>query len=70
MSKMFWAAVAASIQDYSIGQYWSVLISSFRIARNWRGRRNFSGYRAILMATTEPLMQACYLLSNDVVQRV
>ena len=54
----------------SIDQYSSVVVSSFRIARNGRGRRKFSGYGAILTATTEPWMQACYSLSNDVVQRV
>ena len=42
----------------SIHQYSSVLASSFRIAR--RGRRAFTGNRAIRMAETEPLMQACY----------
>ena len=76
---VFGAAVAASIQDYSIGQYSSVfisigqycavLVSSFRIARCGRGRRAFTGNRAIRMAETEPLMQACYLLFNDVVQQ-
>ena len=69
-SRCFGAAVAASIQDYSIGQYSSVFISigqycavlasSFRIARCGRGRRAFTGNRAIRMAETEPLMQACY----------
>ena len=67
--------VLVSIGQYcavlvSIDQYSSVVVSSFRIARNGRGRRKFSGYGAILTATTEPLMQACYSLSNDVVQRV
>ena len=55
---------------YSIGQYWSVLVSSFRIARCGRGCRAFTGNRAIRMAETEPLMQAYYSLVNDVVQRV
>ena len=38
---VFWAAVAASIQDYSIGQYSSVVVGSFRIARCRRGGGEF-----------------------------
>ncbi len=38
----------------------TVLVSNFRIAWSGRERRAFTGNRAILMAETEPLMQACY----------
>ena len=71
----FRITVLVSIHQYwsvlvSIAQYWSVLVSNFRIARSGRERRAFTGNRAILMAETEPLMQACYSFVNDVVQRV
>ena len=76
---VFWAAVAAGIQDYSIGQYssvlvsshqyLSVLVSSFRIARNERGRRKLFGDRAITVASTRPLpaplVREAIYFSND-----
>ena len=39
-------------------------------ARCGRRHRNLFGCIAILVAETEPLMQACYSVANDLAQRV
>ena len=51
---------AFRIENLGVRSRFTVLVSNFRIARSGRERRAFTGNRAILMAETEPFMQACY----------
>ena len=50
---------AVTAYTYDSQNRLSTVVSNFRIARSGRERRAFTGNRAILMAETEPLMQAC-----------